>query len=265
MPGDIIPGRFNNGFRTVAEIANYAQLYADQDHCFIIQKFGENQDVDSGVQEDVWSYGGTRPKPGDAELLDIVSSSANDTAAGTGARLVLVQGLDANYDRQEEYISMNGTTAVRTVNKYRHIHRMLSATVGSTEANQGSITATGVTSSNVMSNIPATYNITQMSHYMVPRGFTGYIQNATVASYKADGSGTRQSELSLWIQIPDFAEFRTEVYGVNSATIFVPYNSGIVVREKSLIWFEARAASNNTSVSAQYELLCIRNDWVRNP
>jgi len=265
MADKIQPGRFKNGAQSLEQIANYIQLYGNQDDAFIVQKFGENQDVDSAAIEDIWSYGGVRPKPGDAELFNIVSTSTNDTAAGTGARLVLVSGLDENYNVQEEYVSMNGTSNVSTVNTYRNINRLLVATVGSAEANQGAITATGATSTNVMAEIPTSYNITQQSHYQVPDGYIGYIKNLTISSYKADGSGTRQSEISLWMQIPGFAEYRTFVYGVNSATQTVPALAGTIVRPKSLIWFEANAASNNTSVAAQYEVVCIRDDWVRTP
>jgi len=258
-------GRFTTSTRTLREIANYAQCFGSQDDVWLVQKFGENRDVDSSTNEDVWSYGGVRPKPGAAELFNIVSTSANDTAAGTGARLVLVQGLDSEYDFQEEYVVMNGTTPVSTANTFINIHRMLSATVGSTEGNVGVITATGNSSSNVMVEIPATYNITQMSHFMVPRGYTGYILDLTASVYKADGAGTRTGEVSLWIQIPNFAEFRTEVYGVTDGTFTANYEAGIRVREKSLIWLEANAGSNNTSVAGQYQILMIRDDWVTNP
>jgi hypothetical protein len=262
---NIEPGRFTTATRTLVEVANYAQMYGVQEDTWLIQKFGENRDIDSGVIEDVWSYGGIRPKPGAAELFNIVSSNANDTAAGTGCRLLLIQGLDAEYNLQEEYVSMNGTTPVQTVNTYRNIHRMLSGLVGSTEGNVGQITATGEDSSDVMAAIPTTYNITQMSHFMIPKGYTGYIMDLTASVYKADGSGSRNGEVSLYIQIPNFAEFRTEVYGLQSGTVSVNYEAGIRVREKSLIWLEALCGSNNTSVSGQYQLLMIRNDWVTNP
>jgi hypothetical protein len=262
---NILPGRFTTATRTLTEVADYAQMYGSQEDAWVIQKFGENRDIDSSAIEDVWSYGGIRPKPGAAEAFNIVSTSANDTAAGTGCRLLLVQGLDADYNLQEEYISMNGTTPVQTVNTYRNIHRMLSGLIGSTESNVGVITATGASSSNVMASIPATYNITQMTHFMVPKGYTGYILDLNCSVYKADGAGVRNGEVSLYIQIPDFAEFRTQVYGLQSNTISIKYETGIRVREKSLIWLEALCGANNTSVSGQYQLLMIRNDWVTNP
>ena len=179
-------GKFFKNFSTVQEIANYAQLYGEAREAIIVNKFGENADIDTAAIEDIWSYGGIRPKPGAAEQFNIASSSGDDASAGTGARLVLVQGVDANYDIAEEYITMNGVSNVLTTKSYININRMLSATVGSAESNQGTITATGATSSNVMAEIPAGYNITQMSHYMVPKDYTAYILDVTISSYKAD-------------------------------------------------------------------------------
>lgn len=54
-----------------------------------ITALGNNPDVDSAaVPEDIWSGGGAYPWMTGATSLEIVSSSANDTAAGTGARTV---------------------------------------------------------------------------------------------------------------------------------------------------------------------------------
>ena len=55
-----------------------------------------------------------------ASLLQVSSGSANDTAAGTGARTVTIVGLDANYNVISETLTMNGVTPVQTVNSYFH-------------------------------------------------------------------------------------------------------------------------------------------------
>lgn len=63
-----------------------------------VTALGNNPDVDSGtVPEDIWAGGGAYPWMTGATALEIVSSSANDAAAGTGARTVTINGLDINY------------------------------------------------------------------------------------------------------------------------------------------------------------------------
>lgn len=46
--------------------------------------------------------------------LQVVSNNANDTAAGTGIRKILISYLDANLDRYSEELTLNGTTPVLT-------------------------------------------------------------------------------------------------------------------------------------------------------
>lgn len=56
---------------------------------------------------------GTFQTPTTAQSLEIVSSSANDTAAGTGAQAVTFIGVDTNWNEVElATVELNGTTAV---------------------------------------------------------------------------------------------------------------------------------------------------------
>jgi hypothetical protein len=55
--------------------------------------------------------------PSEAEFVSIASTSANDTVAGTGARVVIVTGVDEFYNEHQELILMNGQTPVQTVVK----------------------------------------------------------------------------------------------------------------------------------------------------
>ena len=54
-----------------------------------IFKFGYNNDV-GNTKETIWEQGGLYSYPPSATIMTISSSSANDTAAGTGARTVEV-------------------------------------------------------------------------------------------------------------------------------------------------------------------------------
>lgn len=63
-----------------------------------IAALGNNPDVDTAsLPEDVWSGGGAYPWMTASTALEILSSSANDASAGTGARTVIINGLSDAY------------------------------------------------------------------------------------------------------------------------------------------------------------------------
>lgn len=80
---------------------------------------------------------GVYPTPTSATALEIVSSNANDTSAGTGARSITVFGLDANWEEQTETVNMNGTTAVDLANTYTRVYRLFVASSGTYASSTG--------------------------------------------------------------------------------------------------------------------------------
>ena len=82
--------------------------------------FGYNPDVDTS-EESVWPDGGTVPHPTTASVLKVSSSSADDTALGTGARTVVIVGLDGSYNQVSETVTLDGQTEVNTVNSYLYV------------------------------------------------------------------------------------------------------------------------------------------------
>lgn len=112
---------------------------------------GFNANISSGgAPEDIWPNGGIQPFASAAGVVSVVSNNAADTSAGTGAREVLVSGVDVNYDPIEETVVMNGTTPVVTTQEFLHVQgaifpvstgtRVTSA--GSNRHNVGNITFT---------------------------------------------------------------------------------------------------------------------------
>ena len=141
-------------------------------------KFGRNSDVTS-TEEVVWDYGGDYTFLTSAEQISIVSTNANDNIAGTGARTLIVYGLDNDFNEQNETITLTGTTPVITTKSYRRFNRMLVLTSGSDsptiDANEGTITATSVTTATVQAQILPRNGQTLMAVYTIPAGKTGYV------------------------------------------------------------------------------------------
>ncbi len=111
--------------------------------------------------------------------LSVASTSALDTAAGTGARTMTIEGLDENYaELPLETITLNGTTPVNSTVQYFRINRLTIITAGSTRANQGDIfigdsadTFTGgIPDTRVYCAILAFESVSQYGTFSVPEG-----------------------------------------------------------------------------------------------
>ena len=152
--------------------------YSDR---LLVHKFGENPDVDGA--EDIWEgqtvhgdYTGF-PTSGTAETIDVSSSLAADTnTSGTGAWTIRLYGLDANWEIQEETITMNGTNKVTSSGTYQRAFRIIVLTAGSGGTNAGVITAQHTTTTaNVFCAVPAGEGRTRLALYTIPAGYTGYM------------------------------------------------------------------------------------------
>ena len=106
-------------------------------------KFGYNTDVDTTTDpEIIANFGGAYTATSVSSVLNIRSSSANDTSGGTGVNSLVLFGVDDDWDLVTEVVTLNGTTNVTTTNSYIGVNRMTIYTSGSSNSNVGTITAT---------------------------------------------------------------------------------------------------------------------------
>jgi len=104
------------------------------------------------------------------------SSSANDTAAGTGARTVRVTYLNTSFELKTEDVTLNGTAAVNTVaTDIAFLEKMEVLTAGTQGGgNAGTISIYTATagSGSVWGSIATGDNMTYWAHHYVPTGKT---------------------------------------------------------------------------------------------
>ena len=74
-----------------------------------------------------------------ATTLGIASTNINDTIIGTGARQITISGLDSNWNRKSELISLNGQSRVNTLTNFLRINLIIVEDVGSANRNLGDI------------------------------------------------------------------------------------------------------------------------------
>ena len=227
----------------------------------ILDKFGRNADIDSGAPEDVWDGGGDWVAPTAARIHNIVSTSALDAVANSGARTVRVYGLDAAWNHQEETVNMAGVAGVLTVNTYTMIYRMKTLTGGTDAGNVGVISAIAQVDGTTTAQISAGQNQTLMAVYMVPAGKTGYITSMGAALNRA---GSANADVELWAKPFGGVWTIKHITGVDKQGtnafhhIFtLPMRDDFV--EKTLIKIRAGATANNTDISAHFDMILVDN------
>jgi hypothetical protein len=225
-------------------------------------KFGINGDVGTSV-ETVWAQGGIYVYPASATVMKISSSSADDAAAGTGARTISIAGLDANYNEISETVILDGQTAVNTVNSYLRISRMFVVTAGSGATAAGTIYAgTGT----VTSGVPATVygmialnaNQTQMTFWTVPAGYTLYLTGLFYTSANTTANAWTNFQL---IQRPLGGVFRQQSSSrvPGNGDFVVDLHTPLAFAEKTDIEVRAVASTSPSNVSAEFEGIYIKN------
>lgn len=153
-----------------------------------VSKFGYNPAVGSTNYESIWEGSNAYPWQTVADQLEVLSSSVNDTSAGTGARTVELQGLDSSWNLLTETVTMNGTTAVTTTGSFLRIFRARVVTAGTSLRNEGDITIrdqdTSTTRALITNGATSGMGQTLMAVYTVPAGKTAYIMNIDFSSSK---------------------------------------------------------------------------------
>lgn len=149
-------------------------------------QFGINGAVGTSL-ETVWVGGDSYTFPSSATTTTISSSSASDTSAGTGARTVFVDGLNASYERVTETASLNGQTGVTLTNQYLRVNKITILTAGSGGTSAGSIyVGTGTVTTGVpaviLNRTGSSSNESESGFYSVPAGYTAFINRWTMSS-----------------------------------------------------------------------------------
>ena len=221
--------------------------------------FGYNGDVDQ-TEVTVWPYAGLMSHPAAAIQMKVSSSNAADASAGTGARTVLIQGLDASFNEISETVTMNGQTAVTTTNSYLRINYATVATAGSGQSAAGDIyigtgTVTAGVPATVYDLIKFNYNDTVTGHYTIPAGYTGYLMQGMFSAGQASGSTSIQGRLLS--STADGIRRTTAVVTLNNGSADYAFEFPIAIPEKTDIEATAIGSANNNSCASMFVIMLI--------
>ena len=217
----------------------------------------------SAVERDVWPQQSYRVWPTSAATLSVVSNSADDAAAGTGARTVVVIGMDASYLEKSEVVALNGLTPVSTVGTFLRVQTVTTVTVGSTGSNVGTITITH--SGNAQQIMTPTTNLARCMALTIPENHTGFIMDALLTFTTTQLGETRGIALQshLRSQTGIVTKATRTFYEVSHQSRF-----GFIgaLKQRTDLWFSTRmhstGGSETASVSGLLTLAIIHNDYV---
>jgi hypothetical protein len=227
----------------------------------IIHIFGFNPDIDSGVEETVWTFGGIYTHLSAPSKLKVASGNANDSGTGTGARTVQVVGINGTGAEISETVTLNGQTAVETVHEYTEVNGLTVMSVGSGGRNAGQIYAgTGTVTSgvpqNVIGHIAVGDNNSQTGHYTIPKGFTGYLTHGNIST----GTTTNGYVIGkLKLRLPNDIIITAATVTFFSGEVDYDFKYPVRVPEGACVFANALTTKNDESVSCYFEILLIRN------
>lgn len=128
-----------------------------------------------------------------AQQMQVVSSSASDTAAGTGAQQVTIDYLTepaspAGFARFSETVTLNGVAAVLTVaNNISRIERFRVSRTGTGSVAAGDISLQSVGGATTFELINAGENINRTCVHFVPNGYLSIITDIFTGTTTAGG------------------------------------------------------------------------------
>ncbi|WP_373031675.1 hypothetical protein, partial [Sulfurovum sp.] len=127
--------------------------------------------------------GGVYKTPIAATALEFVSSSANDSSAGTGAQEITIIGLNSSWVEVTQTIETNGTTAVALGTDLVRLYRWYVSRTGTyatqtagSHAGNLTIRESGAGATWATINVtPFAFGQSQIGCFTIPAGKTGYI------------------------------------------------------------------------------------------
>jgi len=182
--------------------------------------------------------------------LEVVSSSAADSAAGAGARTLLLTTLDGSYNEAFNFIALNGVTPVAVPGTHLRCNNGIVTEVGTAfGSNIGNITIRVAGGGTTRDFITAGRGVTQSGKYTVPAGNTITINNFYLVSARTGGA-TYSVEFvprirfntAPFVNGPAFDGLR-QYFSQGNAPIVVPI--GFALPEKTDAYYDINSISNN--------------------
>jgi hypothetical protein len=223
----------------------------------VVEKFGENPDIDTGTDpEDIWSQGGLYTFSTSADIDSVSSSSASDTNE------ITIQGLDTDWNLVTQTATLTGQTRVALTTPLIRCFRAWNSNstdwVGDVYIYVNTTLSAGVPVdvTKIRAEISIGAGQTEMCIYTIPAGKTGYFLGGYAAmSRVGNNSAVFTSKIRVFGGV-----FRTvsriSCIGAGASSWQYRYPAGQSLPEKTDILLRCEEVdANGTGVSGGFTIL----------
>lgn len=220
-----------------------------------VHSWAHNSDVDTGT-EIVADFGGTFNIMTSADTLDVVSSSVNDDAGGTGCTAIIIEGIDENHLYQTETVIMDGITPVTTSNSWLGVNRAYGVSFGSLGTVDGTITIDDT--SNAVGTqviIEPGDNVSHACIYHTQINHNFLIDYVFVNARKDSGGGSPKVTFKLWsysrVTNASYEIGRFEIDTASENSQAHDWKQPLLVGGREVVYLTATTDRDNTPVSGR--------------
>jgi len=212
-----------------------------------VRRSGKNNDVGTSF-EIVAQAGGTYYWHPTAEQMNVVSTDADDTAAGNGARTLRIQGLDTDYALISDTVTLNGTTAVVTNLSFLRVLVVEVLTIGTSGTNEGTITVKDSTDTYTLATIGVAEGRSSAVVFTVPADMTFFM-----TSWDGSEDSSKGSEIAIYKRDFGGAWQQLRLKKIIDFAFDFPFDLPLVFAEKTDIMIQAKGLLGGAKVQAGFE------------
>jgi hypothetical protein len=232
----------------------------------LVHKFGANSGIPNGSAEIVSSISAAGYGIFLAAATTVrvkAGGDANDTVAGTGARKVIISGINELLAEVTEEVDLAGASASSsTTTTFLRVHRAWVSEAGSGGRNDGIITIENTAGTQDLLQIDDTVGQTLHAVYSSPTGYDMYLLSVlmTVDSGKSVDFSLYKREQYDDVSAPIEA-YRIQNYwnGITGEVVFKPNSPTLISQVPCDLWMEAYGNGGTGAVSADLEILLVAN------
>lgn len=224
----------------------------------VVRLRGRSTIVDTGDTSDIWAISGDINVPSDSTTFYVSSTDAADTGI-----VIVVQGLDENYDAQTGFAVLNGQNQVAVTGTWRSLHAAInnSATEYAGDlyiAASDTLTA-GVpdTAEKIYGKMLPLHQNLLNCYYMVPRSHTLFLRSFIFSAQRATDVTAKtmfKYDGGIW--------FTGNVADVYQQIGEIPIIPDAPLPAKSQIKGRFTALSNNVEVTLFIAGILVHNDYL---
>ena len=222
---------------------------------------GHNSALDTADGDaDLWGCGGNLSYLSVAETIDVVSDDANDTSAGTGARSIIILGLDASFNAVVDVVVLAGLTPVESRVAFYRITGVFVGTAGTSLTNEGIINLTSSISATIQCCVEAGYSTGVQGFFTLAAGTKGIIKQIEFDSTRVGGGQSPDVNFRVYVRAtgadqPWFVILERKLDTSVQDQLIIPFPLSNRLVEGADMRFTASTTENGTEARARVTIM----------